>query len=218
MEHFTSQFRIHGLDGNINGLQMVPDDPVYIMITHIGQGHIISLYEGQSGIIIFKIKSISHSRRHLVNKTENAVIGTGTIIIHQILLKGNPKVFFIFLLHLQLPDLSVCLFHFQNNEFFIHQISVVKYIFHRLTVYSISPGTSSSSCAILPSCTIAITCLFCFFTFISIISQMRSVASALFQNLFEKSFFKYILRFRDPNTTSQIVHLWLSIIKPLFLI
>ena len=40
----------------------------------------------------------------------------------------------------------------------------------------------------------------------------------LFQNLYEKSFFKYILRFRDPNTTSQIVHLWLSIIKPLFLL
>ena len=136
MEHFTSQFRIHGLDGNINGLQMVPDDPVYIMITHISQGHIIPLYEGQSGIIIFKIKSISHSRRHLINKAENAVIGTGTIIIHQILLKGNPKVFFIFLLHLQLPDFSVSLFHFQNNEFFIHQIPVVKYIFHRLTVYS----------------------------------------------------------------------------------
>mgnify|MGYP001121731830 CR=1 FL=1 len=73
---------------------------------------------------------------HRSGETEDTFIAAGTIIIHQILLKGNPKVFFIFLLHLQLPDLSVCLFHFQNNEFFIHQISVVKYIFHRLTVYS----------------------------------------------------------------------------------
>ena len=43
MEHFAAKLRVRRLKRNIDRFQMVTDDPFYIMITHIGQCHIVAL-------------------------------------------------------------------------------------------------------------------------------------------------------------------------------
>ena len=50
---------------------MVLDDPVNVMVAHIGKGHIVSLEERKTGIVVLKIERFPHARRHLVNKTKN---------------------------------------------------------------------------------------------------------------------------------------------------
>ena len=62
---------------------MITDDTINIVVTHIGQRHIIPLQERQSGIVIFKVEGLTHSRRHLVNKAENTLIPAGAILIHE---------------------------------------------------------------------------------------------------------------------------------------
>ena len=56
------------------------------------------LDERQSGIVILEIEGISHSRGHLINEAENAVVGAGAVIVHQVLGKFHAQVFFVFLL------------------------------------------------------------------------------------------------------------------------
>ena len=53
---------------------MVADNPVDIVVAHVGQCNIVSLQEGQTRIVILKIQGGTHSRRHLIDEAENAVV------------------------------------------------------------------------------------------------------------------------------------------------
>ena len=119
---------------NIYGCQMIIDDPVNIMIAHIGQRHIITLQKGQSGIVILKIQSIPHTRRHLVDKAEHALIPAGTVLIHKAVDKGNSQILFQILFDLQLPFLTIRFSYQHGQVLIICQIMIIKYIFYWFTV------------------------------------------------------------------------------------
>ena len=74
MQHFTPEFRIHCLERNVDRFQMIADHTLNILLTHIGKRNIISLKKGKPGIIILKIQRLTHTWRHLVNKTEHTLI------------------------------------------------------------------------------------------------------------------------------------------------
>ena len=74
MQHFAPEFRIHCLERNVDRFQMIADHTLNILLTHVGKRHIISLKKGKPGIVILKIQRLTHIRRHLVNKTEHALI------------------------------------------------------------------------------------------------------------------------------------------------
>ncbi len=118
------------------------------------------------------------------------MIGTGTIIIHQPpVLKCYPKVFLIFLLYLQLPDLRRLAFLLpEHHEFFIHEISVIEDILHRLTVYRHKsvPRFRPSSSAILSGSTLEIIC-FLNFIIISLFYPVYNNNFALKNQHFEKT-------------------------------
>ena len=135
VEHPAAQVRIHGLEGNVDGLQAESDDPLQIMPAHVGQGHIVSLEEGQPGIVVFKIERIPHPRRHLVDKTEDALISAGTVLVHQPLLKFHSQVFVTLFLNLQLPLLAVRLLDQQYKLLFLYIVAVIKYILDLLPVH-----------------------------------------------------------------------------------
>ena len=88
------------------------------MIAHISECHIISLQERQAGIIIFKVKRIPHSGRHLVNKTKYTFIPAGTVFIHKTGTEFHPKLFICIFPDLQLPLLAIRLFD-QKQKLFI---------------------------------------------------------------------------------------------------
>ena len=135
MKHFAAKLRIHCLKRNINRLQTVLNDPVNILLAHICQSHIISLKKRKSGIVILKIKSFSHSRRHLINKAENTAVGAGAVLIHKPVFKLDPQIFLIFFFHFQFPQLAVCFFNEKCHKFIVHQITIIKNILHRSVIY-----------------------------------------------------------------------------------
>ena len=134
MEHLAAKLRIHCLERNIDRRQVIFDHPLNILLAHIRQCHIVSLQEGKPGIIILKIESLPHSRRHLVDKAEHAMVAAGTVIIHQAILKLYSQILIIILLHFQLPDLSVGFLYKKFYIFIVHQITVIKNILHRLMI------------------------------------------------------------------------------------
>ena len=113
---------------------MIMNDPVNIMVTHIGKCHIIPLKKRKTGIIIFKIEGFPHTRRHLVNETKNALIAAGTVFIHETVLKYDPQVLLVILFNLQLPFLSICFSYKNLYILIIHQIVVVKDILDLLSI------------------------------------------------------------------------------------
>ena len=113
---------------------MVADNLLNILFLQIGQRNIVTLQKGKTRIIIFKIQCISHTRRHLINKTENTLIMAGMIFIHHTILKFHSQVFLKFLFYLQLPFFSIWLPNHSNQIFFIAKIVVVQYISNRLII------------------------------------------------------------------------------------
>ena len=53
---------------------MIADHTLNILLAHIGKRNIISLKKGKPRIIILKIQRLTHTWRHLVNKTEHTLI------------------------------------------------------------------------------------------------------------------------------------------------
>ena len=139
MKHFTSKFRICRMEGNIDRLQMITGDPVNIMVAHICQRHIISLQKRQSWIVIFEIQCFTHPLWHLINKTENALVSAGPVLIHQTLLKGQTQILLIFFFYLKFPLLAVRLLNQNEKILIIDIVMVIKNILDFLTVYRKKP-------------------------------------------------------------------------------
>ena len=122
------------MKGNINRFQMVPDDPVNVMIAHIGKRNIISLQERKARVVILEIESVSHAFRHLINKTENALVATGTILIHQTFSKINPQILFIFFFYFKFPLFAISFFDQKRQLLIVNKKMVIKYVFNFLTI------------------------------------------------------------------------------------
>mgnify|MGYP007000004623 FL=1 len=98
---------------------MVADNPVDIVVAHVGQCNIVSLQEGQTRIVILKIQGGTHSRRHLIDEAENAVVAAGTVLIHELVLECDADFLVVLFFNLQIPFFPVFL---PDREF---QIRVV---------------------------------------------------------------------------------------------
>ena len=105
------------------------------MIRHVCQCDIISLQKRKPGIIIFKIKCITHTFWHLINKAENTFVMARTIVIHQTIFKLNPDIIFIFFFYLKLPFFPVRFAYQKLYIFIIHQIMIIQNIFDLFPAY-----------------------------------------------------------------------------------
>ena len=113
---------------------MIADDPVNVVLAHVGQGHIVSLEERKAGIVVLKIERFPHARRHLVNKTKNTFIMTGAVIIHEAVLKFHSEIILKLLLDLQLPLFPVGFLNQYGQVFFIDQVMIIEDILDLLIV------------------------------------------------------------------------------------
>ena len=77
------------------------------------------LIGGQTRIVILKIQGGTHSRRHLIDEAENAVVAAGTVLIHELVLECDADFLVILFFDFQVPFLAVL---FPDREF---QIRVV---------------------------------------------------------------------------------------------
>ena len=134
LHHFNSEFRVHGMNGNVYRRKTHFDDAVDIFLLKICKGYIVSEKESETGVIVFKIKGLSHSRRHLVDEAENAFVFAGMFLIHKIVFKIKTEIFIFLLFDGYCSGCAV----FQKLDFklFIGHIkAVVKNVFDLVSVY-----------------------------------------------------------------------------------
>ena len=149
---------------------MVADNPVDIVVAHVGQCNIVSLQEGQTRIVILKIQGGTHSRRHLIDEAENAVVAAGTVLIHELVLECDADFLVVLFFNLQIPFFPVFLpdREFQIGVVGLEMVIKTSSISSPLTRSSSSPGSSSSSSAILPGSIFFMMCFVLFFTDITL--------------------------------------------------
>ena len=82
-QHLYAKLGIRRLNGNIDRLHTVFDDPIDVVVGHICQSDVIALQKGKPGVIVFKIERLPHSLWKLVYKAENAFVAAGTVIVHK---------------------------------------------------------------------------------------------------------------------------------------
>ena len=128
---------------------MIADDPVNVMIRHVGQCDIVSLQKAEPRVIVMKIQGIPHPRRHLINKAEDAAVFTGAVLIHQPALKFQPEILHGVFFDLQFPILRfligksqlkefrgmLSLADHNGKDFLTDHIPVIKNILHLLPVH-----------------------------------------------------------------------------------
>ena len=92
---------------------MRADDTVKIFILHIGKGNEVTIQERQSVIVISHIKTGTHAWNHLVNKTKDAIVVTGSNTIKNSGLKLNSQVLVGMLGNCNKAFFPCCIFNFQ---------------------------------------------------------------------------------------------------------
>ncbi len=135
MKHHAPQLRVCGMHRNIDGRQMKLYDSLQIMVAQIRQCHIISLQKRKPGIIVLKIQGFPHSRRHLIDKAENAPVAAGTVIAHQAVFKIQPQVLVI-ILDVQFPLFPVLLQYNGRHTVIVQFILIIKNILDWLIIKS----------------------------------------------------------------------------------
>ena len=85
------------MNGNIYRADMHFYYSADFVLSEVGKGNIVAEQKRKSGIIVFKVKTFSHSFRELVYKAENAFVSARMLFIHKIGFKFKTD-FFIFAL------------------------------------------------------------------------------------------------------------------------
>ncbi len=104
------------------------------MLAHIGQSDIVALQKRKPGVVVLEIQGFPHPRRHLVDKTENALIAAGPVVAHQAAFKLCAQFLVVVLVDLQKPFLAVCLSHKHFHILVLHQITIIEHILYFIAV------------------------------------------------------------------------------------
>ena len=90
-QHFAAQLGVGGVDRDVDGRDVHPDDAVDLVVVHIGQGDIVAEEEGQPLVVVLEIQAPAHAGGQLVDEAEDAPVGAGMLFIPEIGGKAAPE-------------------------------------------------------------------------------------------------------------------------------
>ena len=98
-QHPAAELRVRGVDGDVHRAHVQIDDPLDLPGGEIGQGDVVSQQKAEPGVVVFEIHRFPHALGQLVDEAEDAVVGAGAGIVHQVALKVQPQVAALPLVH-----------------------------------------------------------------------------------------------------------------------
>ena len=78
------QLGVSGVNGDVNGADVQVDDALGLPLRQVRQGDVVAQQKAEPRIVILEVQGGAHPRRHLIHETENAVVGAGAHLIHQV--------------------------------------------------------------------------------------------------------------------------------------
>ena len=90
-EQERAQLRIRRVHGDIDGADVQVDDALHLALGQVRERHIIAHEEAQARVVVLEIQRRAHTRRHLVDEAEHAVVGARVGVVHEVGLKVQPQ-------------------------------------------------------------------------------------------------------------------------------
>jgi len=78
------QLGVGGVDGDVDGADVQVDDALGLPLRQVGQGDVVAQQEAEPRIVVLEVQRGAHAGGHLVHEAEDAVVGAGAHLIHQI--------------------------------------------------------------------------------------------------------------------------------------
>ena len=90
-EQKRAQLRVRRVHGDIDGADVQVDDALHLALGQVRERHIIAHEEAQARVVVLEIQRRAHTRRHLVDEAEHAVVGARVGVVHEVGLKVQPQ-------------------------------------------------------------------------------------------------------------------------------
>ena len=90
-EQKRAQLRIRGVHGDVDGADVQVDDALHLALGEVRERHVVAHEKAQTRVIVLEIQRRTHTRRHLVDEAEHAVVGARVGIVHEVGLKIQPQ-------------------------------------------------------------------------------------------------------------------------------
>src|SRR5581483_185205 len=91
-QQFAAQFRVGGVDGDVERRKLLFLDARPLLRREIGQRDVVAVHEGEAEIVVYEVERLPHLFGHLVNKAEDALVFAGVDLIAQVKLKRKAGV------------------------------------------------------------------------------------------------------------------------------
>lgn len=59
------------------------DDAVNVGVGEVGQGDIVAVQKGQTGVVVLEVQRLAHAFRKLVDEAEDAFVAAGVLFVHE---------------------------------------------------------------------------------------------------------------------------------------
>ena len=106
-QHLHAKLGIRSVNGYVDGGKAHLNDAPELLVTYVGQGHVVSHQKGEPGIVVFKINRFPHPARILVDKAKDAFVGASSLFIHQKGFKFQTDIVVAFLFQKNVEFLAV---------------------------------------------------------------------------------------------------------------
>ena len=72
------------MDGDVDGADVQVNDALGLPLRQVRQGDVVTQQEAEPGVVVLEVQGGAHARRHLVHEAEDAVVGAGAHLVHQV--------------------------------------------------------------------------------------------------------------------------------------
>ena len=122
------------MHGDINRAGFALDHAIHLLLGQVGQRYEIASHQRQTPVVIANIQAWTHPRRHLLNKTENAVVGACLRAAHQRGFERHPQRIFCVLVDMHGTLHAVFIFEKKIKRRSGGQILIIHKVKHRRPV------------------------------------------------------------------------------------
>ena len=74
------------------------NDAVDLTLADVGQSDVVSVEEGEAGIVVLEVAGLAHTGRILIDEAEDAFVTAGLLFVHQGCGKFEPDINVVFFL------------------------------------------------------------------------------------------------------------------------
>ena len=133
-QHGAVELGVGGVDGDVDGADVQIGDALGLPLRQVRQGDVVAQQEAEPRIVVLEVQGRAHSRRHLIHKAENAVIGAAAHLVHQIGVEIQTQI-----LSLRLADgdgthVARCCFQLHAGQGVIAVKAVIQYVHNGVAV------------------------------------------------------------------------------------